>query len=100
MIIQVVRFESRHSYDEVMDRFEERSDRYRQVPGLLQKYYVHYPETDEYGGMYVWESADALQQWKESNLSGTLVETYQIRNEPQREIVDVMLVLHADRRPL
>ncbi len=97
MIIQLVRFDSRLSYDEVMERFENRSDRYRQVPGLLQKYYVHYPETDEYGGVYVWESTDALQQWKETNLSGTLAETYQVKDEPRREIVDVMLVLHADR---
>ena len=42
-----------------MERFEDRADRYRQVPGLLQKYYVRYPDTDEYGGVYVWESPEA-----------------------------------------
>jgi hypothetical protein len=100
VIIQLVRFASRLTYDEVMERFEARSDQYREVPGLLQKYYVHYPETDEYGGVYVWDSKDSLQKWRETNLSSTLAGTYQIKDEPHREMLDVMVVLHADRRPL
>ena len=56
MIIQLVRYGSKLSTDEVQERFEDRADGYRQVPGLVQKYYVHYPETDEYGGIYLWES--------------------------------------------
>jgi Putative mono-oxygenase ydhR len=79
VIIQLVRFASRLSYDEVMERFEARSDRYREVPGLLQKYYVHYAENDEYGGVYVWDSEDSLQKWRETNLSGTLADTYQVK---------------------
>lgn len=100
MIIQLVRFSSGLTYQGVMERFEARSDRYREVPGLAQKYYVRYGETDEYGGVYVWESADALRRWRETNLSETLAETYEIKGEPNREMLDVMLVLHADRQPL
>ncbi len=74
MIVQMVRYGSRLTHDEVMERFERRSDR-SEVPGLLQKYYVHYPEADQYGGVYIWESAAALQQWRETNLAGTLTET-------------------------
>jgi heme-degrading monooxygenase HmoA len=99
VIIQLVRFASRLTHDEVMERFDARSDRYRDVPGLLQKYYVHYSETDEYGGVYVWDSEDSLQKWRESNLSGTLADTYQVEGEPHREMLEVMLVLHADRSP-
>ena len=100
VIIQLVRFASRLTYDEVMERFEARSDQYREVPGLLQKYYVHCPETDEYGGVYVWDSEESLQTWRETNLSSTLAGTYQVKNEPHRELLDVMVVLHADRCPL
>jgi heme-degrading monooxygenase HmoA len=96
VIIQLVRYGSKLSHDEVMERFEGRSDRYRKVPGLTQKYYVHYPETDEYGGVYVWESQEALDRWRNSNLSGTLPETYQVTHGPTSEVADVMLVLHAD----
>ena len=93
MIIQIVRYASRLSRDDVQSRFEARSDRYRQVPGLLQKYYVHFTETDEYGGVYLWDSRESLDAWTAGNLSGTLAETYQIEGEPLRELLDVMLVL-------
>ena len=96
MIIQLVRYGSRLSDDEVMERFEDRSDRYRQVPGLLQKYYVSYPETDEYGGVYVWESEESLQAWRDTNLAGTLAETYQVTDGPTSEVAEVMLVLHGE----
>lgn len=100
MIVQLVRYESRLTHDEVMERFEGRSDRYRGVPGLLQKYYVHYSKTDEYGGVYIWESEDALQKWRDTNLAGTLAETYQVSAGPTSEVAEVMLVLHGDRNPL
>ena len=51
MIIQIIRFKSRLSHSEVNQRFIDRSDQYRKVPGLLQKYYVHFPDTREYGGV-------------------------------------------------
>ena len=99
MIIQVVRFTSRLTYDEVMERFEARSDQYRQVPGLLQKYYVQYPETDEYGGVYVWDSEDSLRAWRKTYPLGTLAGSYKVKDEPHGEVLDVMVVLHADRPP-
>lgn len=95
MIIQIVRYRSGLSRDEVQRRFVERSDRYRKVPGLLQKYYVNFTETGEYGGIYLWDSPESLEAWKAGNLSGTLAETYQVRGEPARELADVMLVLRA-----
>lgn len=100
MIVQLVRYGSTLSYDEVMERFEGRSDRYREVPGLLQKYYVHYSETDEYGGVYIWESEDALQKWRDTNLAETLAETYLVTDGPTSEVAELMLVLHSDKKAL
>ena len=100
MIVHLVRYGSGLTYDEVMARFQGRSDRYRVVPGLLQKYYVHYLETDEYGGVYIWESEEALKKWRETNLAGTLAETYRVTEGPTSELAEVMLVLHSDKDPL
>lgn len=96
MIIQIVRYRSGLTRDEVDERFRDRAGRYRQVPGLLQKYYVEYPETGEYGGIYVWESEASLQAWNSGDLSGTLAKTYEVVGEASRETADVMLVLHPD----
>ena len=96
MIIQIIRYKSGLSYDEVNLQFIKRSDRYRSVPGLIQKYYVKYTETGEYGGIYVWDSLESLDAWKAGNLSGTLADTYKIEGEPVRELAETMLVLHED----
>lgn len=93
MLIQIVRYRSGLSHDEVDRRFRERSDRYRHVRGLLQKYYVKFMATGEYGGIYVWDSPESLEAWRAGNLSGTIAETYRIEGEPARELADVMLVL-------
>jgi heme-degrading monooxygenase HmoA len=100
LIVQLVRYNSGLTYDEVMERFVARSDRYREVPGLLQKYYVHYSASNEYGGVYVWESEQALQRWRETNLAETLAETYRVTDGPRAEIADVMLILHDGSNPL
>jgi len=97
MIIQIIRYKSALSREQVQRRFEERSDRYRNVPGLVQKYYVKFSDTGEYGGIYLWDSQKSLEAWRAGKLSGSLAETYQVEGEPSRELAEVMLVLHADR---
>ncbi len=95
MIIQIVRYKSGLSHDEVDRRFRDRSDRYREVPGLAQKYYVRFPGTGEYGGIYVWDSPESRDAWRAGNLSETLAETYQVEGEPEKELAEVMLVLRG-----
>lgn len=56
----------------------------------------NFTATGEYGGVYVWESARALDAWKAGNLSGTLAETYKVEGEPRLELAEVMLVLRQD----
>ena len=95
MIIQIIRFKTSLSYDEVNQRFNDRADQYRKVPGLIQKYYVKFDEGD-YGGVYVWDSNDSVNAWRNTNLSGTVANTYQVEGEPSRQLAEVMLVLNKD----
>jgi heme-degrading monooxygenase HmoA len=95
MIIQIIRFKTRLSYDEVNQRFNERADQYRKVPGLIQKYYVKFDE-GEYGGVYVWNSKESLNAWRNTNLSSTVAATYEVEGEPSRQLAEVMLALNKD----
>lgn len=97
MIIQIVRYHTGLSHDEVDRRFRDRSARYREVSGLLQKFYMRFNETDEYGGIYVWDSRESLEKWKAGDLAGTLSETYEIIGDASREIAEIMLVLHPEQ---
>ena len=56
----------------------------------MQKYYVRYPQSNQYGGVYVWESPEALQKWREGKLADTLAETYQVTEGPSSEGAEVM----------
>lgn len=100
MIVQIVRYLSRLPHEEIRKRFEARSDRYREVPGLIQKFYVRFPATGEYGGIYVWDTKESLEAWTAGNLAGTLAETYQVDGDPDRELAEVMLILRPSTEPL
>jgi len=93
VIVQIVRYKSGLTHEQVAEQFEARSDSYRSVPGLVQKYYVHFASTGEHGGIYVWDSHEALNKWRETPLAETLAEAYQVTEQPTVEVADVMLVL-------
>ena len=93
MLIQITRFKSRLPADEVRELFESRVPRYRQVPGLIQKYYLHY-ESDEHGAVYVWESPEALADFRASELARSIGDTYQVEGEKDARLAEVVLTAH------
>ena len=95
MIVSLVRFRSGLSDEEVEARFEERAARYRSVPGLVEKIYLRYRETGEYGAVYVWESEEALSAFRESDLGRTIGDVYRVDGSPRSELADVSLVIRS-----
>ena len=93
MYIHIVRFKSRLTADEVHERYQSRVAQYRQVPGLLQKYYLHYAASDEHGAVYVWESPEALAAFRASGLGRSIGDVYQVEVRDVRE-AEVVLTAH------
>jgi heme-degrading monooxygenase HmoA len=93
LIAQIVRFKSGLSGERVLEMFEARSARYREVKGLVQKYYLRFSELEEYGAVYLWESADAMTEFRESELGRSIRQTYEIQGESDVRVGDVVLVL-------
>lgn len=93
MIVSLVRFASALSDDEVQAMFEDRADRYLSVRGLVEKIYLRYRETGEYGAVYVWESEQALAEFRESDLGRTIGDAYRVEGSPRSELADVRLVI-------
>jgi len=73
-------------FDEIVKTFEERIDQYRAIEGLRQKYYVHDEKTGEVGGLYIWDSKEAFDAFRESELRATIAEAYQVIGEPRVEV--------------
>ena len=93
MIIQYVKFKSKLSEEELMKRIEERKPRFRKIPELIQKYYVKDPQTGEVGGIYLWDSKEAMMKFRESDLSKSIPQTYEIEGAPKIEILNLYFPL-------
>jgi heme-degrading monooxygenase HmoA len=96
VIVRIVRFRSRLSDAEVRSSFEARSSRYREVPGLRQKYYLRFPGTGEHGAVYVWDSQEALDRFLSSDLARSIPAVYQVDGTSRSEIAEVVLALRAE----
>ena len=92
----LVRFKSQLSLEEVMQIAKERAPEFRALTGLQQKYYLHDPATGEIGGLYLWESPEALAAYRESELRSSIAQAYQAEGEPQVEVYRVVKTLRDD----
>ncbi|MGC9369029.1 MAG: antibiotic biosynthesis monooxygenase [Paracoccaceae bacterium] len=93
MIIQFVQFETSLSEEEVMAVAEERAPEYRAVPGLIQKYYLKLDKPDHYGGFLIWETREAMQALRETELAKTIPTTYKVIGAPDVDIHEMLFPL-------
>ncbi len=93
MIIQIVRLKTSLNEDELTKRAREREPQFKAIPGLLQKYYVKIDPEGQYGGIYVWDSKESLQAFKESELAKSIPAAYRVIETPNIEILDVLFRL-------
>jgi len=83
------------SHDELERRYQERMPQFREVPGLLQKYYSYDPSTEEWAGIYLWESEEAAAAYLESDLRKSIASAYELTQPPRVERFPVVDVLRA-----
>lgn len=94
MIVQIVRYRSGLTDEDVRATVEARAPQYLAVPGLVQKYYLRFPESGEHGGVYLWASRESFQAFRESELAGTISDAYRVEGPPQVELAEVSKVLY------
>ena len=97
MFIHFVRFITRLPKEEVQRLFEERAPRYREVPGLLQKYYGYEPSSGAFCGCYIFDSEESRQAFRRSELSQTIPEVYKV-DETRVEGYEVFFPLYEEPR--
>ena len=93
--MQIVRFKTRLSHEELMSIAREREPQFRAIPGILQKYYIQLSDDGEYGGVYIWDSAESLRELRGSALAASIPKAYQAIEPPSVEIVDILFKLRS-----
>jgi heme-degrading monooxygenase HmoA len=88
--ILLVKFKTKLSLEEVIKVIDNRGDAFRALKGLQQKYYLQEPATQEYAGLYLWESEEDLLAYRDSELRKTIAKAYQTEGEPRIEVFDVV----------
>jgi heme-degrading monooxygenase HmoA len=93
-------YKSGLSMDEILERFRKRSDKYRNVKGLMQKLYVRDESTGRVGGIYVFDSKENLEAFMNSDLEKSIDEAYKFVEPPTITKLEVVNVLFADKKPI
>lgn len=94
-LVLLVKFKTPLTLDEVLAVAESRIDDFRALPGLLQKYYLHEPATGEVAGLYLWESKEAFDEFRDSELRKTIAAAYKVEGEPRIEVFNIIETLRA-----
>jgi len=97
VLMLLVRLRSSLPHDEVVRVMEERAPEFAALEGLQQKYYIQDPTSGEYGGLYLWESAEALADYRDSELRATIAKAYHGIDEPRVEVYRVLKTLRDER---
>lgn len=98
MIIQLTKFKSTLSDEEADRVMRERAPLFREVAGLLQKYYLKDEKSGERGAVYIWKSEAAMLAFRQTELAHSLNEAYQLEGEKRVEVFDLALTLRDDDR--
>jgi len=92
-----VRFKSGLPPEEVLQVVEKRAPEFRALAELQQKYYLQDAATGEYAGFYLWESAQAFDAYRESELRSTIAKAYKVEGETRVEVYRVFKTLREHR---
>lgn len=96
--ILYVRITSRLAQGEVDQRLHARSSRFQEVPGLLQKFYGRDDATGDVCGIYCFETAAALDAFRDSELARSIADAYEA-DTVRREVYDVLFSLRPEAGP-
>jgi len=98
-VILFVRIKSDVDPKELERRAIERSPRFREVPGLIQKVYGRDPSTGDLCGIYFFENREALAAFRDTELAKTIPAAYEA-TDVRREMYELMFPLYPDRGPV
>jgi hypothetical protein len=90
-------FKSGLPKEEVLKKIKERTHKYREVKGLLQKLYIQDETTGHFGGIYIFDSKASLEAFQNSDLAKSTGDAYKFVEPPTRRVFNVVLELYKEK---
>ena len=91
--MQIVKLKTNLSQEELLEIAKEREPQFKAIPGIVEKYYIKLKGEGEYGGVYIWDSLESLEEFKKSELAASIPKAYKVIEPPSIEIADVLFQL-------
>jgi len=92
-----VRFDSMYSLEELNEICLSNLEEFRQVPGLVQQYYVTEEFSGSFSSIYMFESRSTRADFRTSDLAKEIRTKYRMIPETIRiENYDILIVLHEE----
>ncbi|MCE7737538.1 MAG: YdhR family protein [Candidatus Heimdallarchaeota archaeon] len=89
----MVKFKTKMEEAELLKVAGERKPEFQKLDKLIQKYYFKDSSTGEFGGIYIWESKEAMLEYRETELAKTIPTAYQVDGIPDIQLLDVFYPL-------
>ena len=93
MLFQTVRFDTTLDEDAFAAVARDRVPAFLEVPGLIQKFFVRFDGGKGFGGVYLWETREAMEAYRASELAASVGEAYEVVGETEVESAEVLLAL-------
>jgi len=91
----LVLFRTKMSVKDALRQAEALKQRERDIPGLLQHYYIRDPSTGQLGGFLVFDSEKSLIAFRDSGGPGKALEAFQVEGAPEVRSFGVGTTLYA-----
>ena len=92
-----VKFKSSHTPEKLMETCHQDLQEFRDVPGLIQKYYIAEEGTGAISGIYLFETQSSRDAFWTSDLAAWIPERYQVIPETLRvENFEMAIVLNEE----
>lgn len=92
-VMFIVRGKTELSEAEMERKMKERAPQFQKLSGLIQKYYIKTKNPGEFGGVYIWDTMESFNEYKESDLVKTIAAAYQLTETPSTELIDIIYEL-------
>ena len=96
MHLLLVKFHSGLVHEDVVRNLEDRLPLFRAVPGLIQKYYAREAASGDYVGVYLFESEQALLDYRASDVARGIPGVYQVQGPPRVEMMELLFPLRPE----